>query len=56
MALTRLPRFFIIHSYGINGRDELVNEIGNWSGQVQFADGTFLHEVRSSGTWTISEP
>jgi hypothetical protein len=52
----RGPDNFIVHSYGTNGRDGLANEIGNWSGQVQLTDGTFLLEVLSSGTWSISEP
>ncbi len=52
----RGPDNFIVHSYGANGRDGLANEIGNWSGQVQLTDGTFLLEVLSSGTWSISEP
>ena len=47
---------FIVHSYSDDGSDSLANEIGNFSGEVVFPDGTFLLEVDAdSGAWT-AEP
>ncbi len=36
--------------------DLLVNEIGQYSGEVLLADGTFLFEITATGPWTVSPP
>lgn len=46
---------FVIQSYGPDGQDLLVNEIGKYSGSVQLPDGAFLLTVESNGSWTITE-
>jgi hypothetical protein len=45
---------FVVQSYGPNGQDLLVNEIGKYSGSVQLPDGAFLLTVESNGAWTIA--
>ena len=45
----------VIHTYTSDGSSDLVvNEIGNYSGDDQLADGTSLIQVESDGTWSIS--
>jgi hypothetical protein len=46
---------FAIWAYGPS-TDLLVNEIGNYSGEVLLADGTFLLEITADGAWTIGPP
>lgn len=47
---------FAIWSYSASGTDLLVNEIGNFSGEVLLSDGTFLFEVTATGQWTMNPP
>ncbi|MBA2311661.1 MAG: hypothetical protein H0V97_02550, partial [Actinobacteria bacterium] len=46
---------FAIWAYGPS-TDLLVNEIGNFSGEVLLAEGTFLFEITADGPWTIGPP
>jgi Protein of unknown function (DUF2510) len=43
---------FVVTSYGDSG-DLLVNEIGNYSGEVAIGDGPELIEIQSEGRWTM---
>jgi len=45
---------FVVTGYSANGPDLMVNEIGNYGGQVQLADGSFLLAVNSDGSWSIT--
>ena len=45
---------FVVMGYSDNGTDLMVNEIGNYSGQVPLADGSFLLGVQSDGAWTVA--
>lgn len=47
---------FAIWGYSSDGTDLLVNEIGNYSGEVLLADGTFVLEITADGPWTASPP
>ncbi|MEO6578682.1 MAG: zinc ribbon domain-containing protein [Candidatus Limnocylindria bacterium] len=47
---------FAIWGYSSSNTDLLVNEIGNYSGEVLLADGTFLFEITANGPWTMSPP
>lgn len=47
---------FAVWSYASGSTDLLVNEIGNYSGEVLLADGTFLLEITATGSWTASPP
>lgn len=47
---------FAIWGYSASNADLLVNEIGNYSGEVLLADGTFLFEITANGPWTMSPP
>jgi hypothetical protein len=46
---------FAIWAYG-STTDLLVNEVGQYSGEVLLPDGTFLLEITANGAWTISPP
>lgn len=46
---------FVIWAYGPN-TDLLVNEIGNFSGEVLLPEGTFLFEITATGPWTVDPP
>lgn len=45
---------FIVTGYSSSGADGLVNEIGNYSGDIALPDGTFLITVESEGGWSIT--
>ncbi|MCV0377538.1 MAG: hypothetical protein K5835_18840, partial [Microbacterium sp.] len=47
---------FAIFAYGAGpfGADLLVNEIGNYSGEVAIGSGAFLLEITADGAWSIS--
>jgi hypothetical protein len=45
---------FIVEGYSSSGAGGLVNEIGNYSGDVLLPDGTFLITVQAEGTWSIT--
>lgn len=45
---------FSISSFAETGRDLVVNEIGQYSGQVTLDAGTYLLEITASGTWSIT--
>lgn len=45
---------FAVIAYGSEGIDLVVNEIGNYSGQVVLPDGTLLLEVTADGAWTVA--
>jgi hypothetical protein len=45
---------FAVIAYGAEGSDLVVNEIGNYSGQVVLPDGTLLLEVTADGAWTVA--
>jgi hypothetical protein len=48
---------FAVWVYTVDGdRDLVVNEIGNYSGEVQILSGTVLVAVTSEGTWSITSP
>jgi hypothetical protein len=47
---------FAVWGYASGATDLLVNEIGNYSGEVLLADGTFLLEITATGSWTASPP
>ena len=42
-----------VKAYTPNDYDLLVNEIGNYSGQVIIPDGSLVFEIVAGGTWTI---
>lgn len=44
---------FAVWSYG-NGSDLLINEIGNYSGQVRWPGGPALIEITADGDWSIN--
>ncbi len=46
---------FAIWAYGPE-TDLLVNEIGNFSGEVLLSEGTFLFEITANGPWTVDPP
>jgi hypothetical protein len=43
---------FFVHAYTADSAELLVNEIGNFSGEVLIPDGTLLLTVGADGTWT----
>ena len=43
---------FVVTAYG-ETMDLLVNEIGNYSGELLMPAGTVLLEIQSDGTWTL---
>jgi hypothetical protein len=46
---------FVVTSYSTDrSSDRIVNEIGNYNGQNQLADGTALLQIESDGTWSIA--
>jgi hypothetical protein len=45
---------FIVHGYSSSGVVGLVNEIGDYSGDVLLPDGTFLITVEAEGAWSIT--
>jgi hypothetical protein len=45
---------FVVTGYSDNGTDLMVNEIGNYTGQIPLADGSFLLGVQSDGAWTVA--
>jgi hypothetical protein len=45
---------FIVHSYSPGGVDGLVNEIGNYSGQVRLPEGTVLMTFQADGAWSVA--
>jgi len=44
----------IAYGSGAFGTDLLVNEIGNYSGEVVIGSGTFLLEITADGTWSVT--
>ena len=44
---------FVVISYGTEGSDLLVNDIGNYHGQAIVPKGTVLFEIQADGAWTI---
>jgi hypothetical protein len=44
---------FIVDGFSSDGQDNIVNEIGHFSGQSALADGTFLITVEDDGAWTL---
>ena len=44
---------FVVYGYNDSGRDLLVNEIGNYDGEVILAPSPFLLVVKADGKWTI---
>jgi hypothetical protein len=48
---------FAVWSYSTSGdRELLVNEIGNYSGEVQIPSGTYLVAIEADGPWSITSP
>jgi hypothetical protein len=47
---------FAVWAFSSSGVDLAVNEIGQFSGEVLLADGTFLMEITATGPWTASPP
>lgn len=45
---------FTVTAYG-QETDLLVNEIGNYTGEVQLPLGTTVLEIEADGTWTLDE-
>jgi hypothetical protein len=45
---------FIVKTYAEDEGDLLVNEIGNYTGQIILADGTLVIEIIADGTWSIN--
>jgi hypothetical protein len=45
---------FAVHAYSPDGTDLLANEIGKFSGQVLFPDGTYLVTVSADGAWSMT--
>jgi hypothetical protein len=45
---------FAVTAYTADGGDLLVNEIGNYSGEVPMPDGTLLLSVEADGAWTVT--
>jgi hypothetical protein len=45
---------FVVTTYGPDGSDLIVNDIGAFSGEQQLADGTFLIEIEADGGWSIT--
>lgn len=45
---------FVIWVYSLDGRDLLVNEIGNYSGENIIPDSTVLLQVQADGSWTVT--
>jgi hypothetical protein len=45
---------FIVTAYTADGGQGLVNEIGNYSGEVPLPDGTLLLEIQADGVWTVT--
>jgi hypothetical protein len=43
---------FVVYGYTADSYDLLINEIGNYSGQVPLADGTLILQIESDGSWT----
>jgi len=44
---------FVVKAYTSDDSDLLVNEIGNYNGQVILPDGTLVFEIIADGTWSI---
>ncbi|MEK6720580.1 MAG: hypothetical protein AABZ33_07930 [Chloroflexota bacterium] len=48
---------FAVWSYSVSaGADLLVNEIGNYSGEVLLSDGTVFLEITADGSWNLGVP
>jgi hypothetical protein len=45
---------FAVMAYTADGGELLVNEIGNYSGEVPLPDGTLLLSVEADGVWTVT--
>jgi hypothetical protein len=45
---------FTIYSYGSDGEDLLVNDIGNYSGETTIKEGPALLEVDGGGSWSVN--
>lgn len=45
---------FIVDAYTQDGRQNLVNEIGHYKGEVPLPDGTFLITIHADGRWTLT--
>jgi hypothetical protein len=46
---------FIVDAYTENGSDNLVNEIGRYTGEVMLPNGTYLITVHADGGWTLAK-
>ncbi|MEV4011214.1 hypothetical protein AB0J35_11985 [Nonomuraea angiospora] len=46
---------FIVNSYAEQSRENLVNEIGSYRGEVLLPDGTVLVTVHADGKWTFTK-
>ena len=44
---------FVVYGYSNDGRNLLVNEIGNYDGEVILSPSTFLMVIKADGKWTI---
>ena len=48
---------FVVWSYSIDGQPNLlVNEIGDYSGEVLLPDQTYIISIQSEGNWGVSPP
>ena len=48
---------FVVYAYSSGaGASLLVNEIGQYSGEVVLPDGTFFIEINADGNWSVSPP
>ncbi len=45
---------FYVTAYAPDGRDLLVNDIGEYHGEQAFPDGTFLLSIGADGSWAIN--
>ncbi|ETK35257.1 hypothetical protein MPTA5024_15100 [Microbispora sp. ATCC PTA-5024] len=46
---------FIVDAYTESSRENLVNEIGGWHGEVPLPDGTVLLTVHADGVWSFAK-
>ncbi|MFD0732292.1 hypothetical protein [Planotetraspora mira] len=46
---------FIVDAYTESSRENLVNEIGSWRGEVPLPDGTILVTVHADGVWSFKK-
>lgn len=53
---TGSSNFAVYSESTTSGKDLLINEIGNYKGEVPLPDGTVLIEVTADGSWSFSAP